>query len=110
MSGLSELRLLGFSALTDLGGERLTYSNGDVIVALVNRKVGTLKDNLGTRDGGRPDFSVLGMTEIEFTKTALTPDVGKHFVDLSGNIHRIRHVTQTSITWVCYCQPSVQPA
>jgi len=74
-------------------------------MALVTRNATKLKDGVSAHDG-KVDFEVMGMTEVELSKSILQPQSGGTFIDLFGFRHRIRFVTQTDITWVCYCTPS----
>ncbi len=38
-------------------------------------------------------------------KSPIKPQAGEHFVDGDGLRHRIRFVTGTNISWICYCTP-----
>lgn len=112
MSLLSDALADGFGALLSVAGERLTLGSSEVITGIVNRKVNKIKDSVTmSGDGRKPDFSVLGMTEIEYFKAGVTqPEAGDVFTDAMNFKHRVRYVTHTGNTWCCYCQPSQSAA
>lgn len=112
MSVGTTLRTSGFTALLALCGESLTRkrvnASDETVTAIVNRRVMKVRDNM-PKIGGRPNFDVMGFTEIEFLKTGNTkPNVGlgDAYVDSSTIWNRVRYVLETDITWVVYCQPS----
>jgi hypothetical protein len=101
------LRLAGFRSNLSISGEELKLA-GVCVLAIVNRNVVEPKDALSTKDG-KIDFSVMGMSSIEFTICDnAQPAVGAFFYDDVGFKHRVTHVTHSDITWTCYCQPSQQ--
>lgn len=105
MSASSQIRIAGLSALIAVSGEALSYGATN-LKGLVNRSVAKVRDAVSSRDG-QLDFSVLGMTEIEVMRSAMAlPVAGKNFVDSLDVRHRVRYVTQTDISWVCYCTPA----
>lgn len=54
------------------------------------------------------DFQINGITKVEIVKDDLdnAPESGQVFLDSISYRHRIRFVTQTDVSWVCYCSPS----
>lgn len=107
MSASVLIRKAGFNVLLATNGEALTPGG---FKAVVNRKVTKLRDTIAARDGNM-DFSILGMSEIEFLIAgANQPMAGDNFVDKFGLAHRVRYVMATDITWVCYCTQSQLPA
>lgn len=60
------------------------------------------------KDGSGPDFNLMGFAEVEFLKGSKNPEpvAGSIFIEDDGNRLRVRYVTNTDTTWVCFCQPS----
>lgn len=109
MSASTQIRTAGFYSLSAVNGETMT-AGGASVVCVVNRKVGKVRDGLQGRDGNL-DFSILGMSEVEFLVQDFVgvPKPGNTLLDAFGFSHRIRYVLHTDITWVCYCTPSQIP-
>ena len=99
------MRLAGLSLLVSTNGESL--KRGSVSLSgLVNRQVTKPKDGISARDG-KLDFSVMGVTEIEFPFSMLnTVTVGDSFIDSVGYRHRVEKIMSTDISWVLYCVQS----
>lgn len=108
MSPSAANRTAGFSALLPFSGEPLTADKSKLVRQfVVNRKVAKVRDSVTMVDGAMPNFNVLGMTELECLKSAVSqPVAGDAWNDFDGFRHRIKYVTKTDITWVCYCVPS----
>lgn len=107
----SLLRTSGFRQLLAVSGEVLRVGregNSFSFRAVVNKKTSKLKDVINVKDGGTVDFNLLGFAEVEFLKGSPNPEpvAGTIFTEEDGNRLRVRHVTNTDITWVCFCQPS----
>jgi hypothetical protein len=103
----SVLAAAGFKTLLAHAGEVLSYSiaSGSA-TAVVNRQVVQLKHGAIVVDG-KLDFSVMGVTEIEFLSAGgLTPVVGARFTDSLGLRHRVEMIARTDITWIVYCSQS----
>jgi hypothetical protein len=103
MSASSQIRLSGLSVLLATSGETLN-SGATAVTALVNRQPKKVKDMV--KDGAM-DFGIAGLTEVEFAMDGtFAPSVGNAFNDALGFRHRIVFVTNTDISWVCYCTQS----
>lgn len=87
-----------------LSGEPLKYG-AVTINGIVNRKVTKVRDGVAAKDG-KLDFSLMGMSEIEFVIGSSIPTAGETFYDSVGIRHRVEYVTQTDITFVLYCKQS----
>ncbi len=82
--------------------------NNTSIQVLINRSVIRGKDFFRQFTGTAIEFGTTGLSEIEFLKTAGAPVVGDTFLDAFGIRHKIRIVTQTDTTYVCFCTPTVK--
>lgn len=103
-SSSSVLAAAGFKALLAHAGEELSYSVASgLVTGIVNRQVVALKNGATVIDG-KLDFSVMGITQLEFlTAGNLVPAVGTRFTDSLGLRHRVDMIARTDITWLCYC-------
>lgn len=106
MSAGSQARVAGYMVLLTTCGENLAYL-GATIQAVVNRDIVKGKDFFRSFSEGAVNFSLAGLSEIEILKTGIVkqPIAGEYFVDAQNFRHRIRLVTQTDITWKCFCTP-----
>ena len=105
MTQSGQLRTVGFNALLAISGEPLTYSVGGSVKAVVNRDIVRGKDFFRQFANQAADFSLAALTEVEILKTGISgqPLAGQSFVDSASFRHRIRLVTNTDVTWKCFC-------
>jgi hypothetical protein len=108
MSLSSTLRQAGINALLVANGEGLTLS-GSSVKAIVNRMPLKTRDSLQVHNG-KLDFTLKGISEIEFVRTIAKPKVGHVFYDFLGLGHRVAMVCSSDITWVVYCTVFDPPA
>lgn len=105
MNASQASRAAAYQSLLATNGESVSYGSSS-LTAIIDRNVTKVRDGVSARDG-QLDFELMGLTEIEMLVTSIAqPKSGNNFVDGLGLRHRIRYVTQTDITWVCYCTPS----